>query len=238
MTLAEKLANASKEVGGKLSADKTNTQDRYDYVSADKILSVCGQALANAGIVILPEITHEAMEAGQSKSGTPRHDAIVEMVFHIMDGETSIDNKWIGRGSDYTVPDKALYKAITSGHKYFLAKLLNVGAGNEDGEHEDGEKPAQKPTQKPSKPAPQPPAPDGAKLWNRAAVSAILEHQLAENQPNARAMLDLSELDADVPAKVAVAWSRNYRAARDEGAEPPAAAEQANAKYREYLKSQ
>jgi hypothetical protein len=30
-----------------------------------------------------------------------------------------------------------MYKAITSGHKYYLMKLLNIGEGNEDGEHDN-----------------------------------------------------------------------------------------------------
>ena len=61
------------------------------------------------------------MEYGQGKT---RWDARVEFLFHICDGTNEMVQKWYGMGSDYSVPDKALYKAITSGHKYFLSKLL------------------------------------------------------------------------------------------------------------------
>ena len=136
LNLHQKLAAASKDVGGKLSADKRNREQGYDYISSDKIIAVCGQALAEQGVVVVPNIeTHDiaVVPRGQDKV---RYDASVRFLFTVSDGGNSINVGWIGCGSDYGVPDKALYKAITSGHKYFLKKLLNVGEGNEDGEHE------------------------------------------------------------------------------------------------------
>lgn len=158
-TLPARVAAASLDVGGKLSTDKRNLQQNYDYLSADKILSICGQALAQQGVIIFPDIANQELTAldytdsyGKPKT---RYDCKVEFVFHICDGEGEMIQKWYGMGSDYAAPDKALYKAITSGHKYFLMKLLCVGAGNEDSEHdaETEKKPA--PQSKPQ----QPPAP-------------------------------------------------------------------------------
>lgn len=141
--LISKIAKAALEVGGKLKADKTNKEQNYDYISADKILSDCGQALFTQGVVIIPDILaqeivlHEYTDAyGKAKK---RYDSRVDFIFHIADESTSYDAKWYGVGSDYSVPDKSLYKAITSGHKYFLMKLLCIGAGNEDGEHDADE---------------------------------------------------------------------------------------------------
>lgn len=163
--LVSRIVAAALDVGGKLSADKTNTEQRYDYLSADKILSVCGQALAAQGVVVVPEITEQHIDVmeytNQYNKQMRRYDAAVTFAFHITDGAESIVSRWAGCGSDYSVPDKALYKAITSGHKYFLMKLLCVGAGNEDGEHEDedGEKkPGNKPAQRPAQSQPQPSA--------------------------------------------------------------------------------
>lgn len=159
-TLATKIIAASVIVGA-LKPDKTNTAQNYNYISADKILERAGNALAEAGVIILPSITEETTTQvdytdsyGKSKS---RFDATVRFVMLVTDGETEKELPWYGRGSDFSVPDKALYKAITSGHKYFLMKLLNVGVGNEDGEHEnepsqDGQV-AQDSTQKPRQPA-------------------------------------------------------------------------------------
>lgn len=144
LNLIQKIAKAALDVGGKLSADKTNKEQAYDYISADKILSICGQALFAQGVMILPEIlsqevtNFEYIDRYDKKRN--RFDAVVTFNFTITDGVSMpVSANWTGRGGDYTIPDKALYKAITSGHKYFLMKLLSVGAGNEDSEHETTE---------------------------------------------------------------------------------------------------
>lgn len=143
LTLIAKIAKAALDVGGKLKADKTNKEQNYSYISADKILAICGQALSTQGIVIVPGMAKQDITLyeytdsyGKAKK---RYDATAHLTFAITDGVTTQEALWFGVGSDYTVPDKALYKAITSGHKYFLAKLLCIGEGNEDSEHEPAE---------------------------------------------------------------------------------------------------
>jgi hypothetical protein len=169
--LIDKIAKAGAEVGGKLKSDKRNIEQGYNYVSADKILSVCGQALFDQGIAIIPSIVKWDINIIDRGNGKSRYDAVVDLLLKVTDGETTYEEPWFGMGSDYGAPDKALYKAITSGHKYFLAKLFCIGEGNEDGEHETGEDtPQAKPTQvkqaKPPEPAPvvEAPAPDAMSL--------------------------------------------------------------------------
>ena len=155
MALAAKIAQASKAVGGALSADKRNKDQNYDYISADKILTVCGQALAAQGVTVYPaimELTTELVSYTSRRGEGSRYDARVQFLMKIADGDETQDLVWFGLGSDYSVPDKAVYKAITSGHKYFMMKLLNVGAGNEDGEHEQADADTVVKTQR-SKPA-------------------------------------------------------------------------------------
>jgi len=139
-TLIAKIAAASIAVGS-LATDKVNASQNYKYISADKILERAGDALAQAGVMVIPSITFEETvqvdytdNYGKAKS---RFDATVHFAMVLADGESQLEVPWRGRGNDYAVPDKALYKAITSGHKYFLMKLLNIGVGNEDGEHDE-----------------------------------------------------------------------------------------------------
>lgn len=158
-TLISKIAAASIKVGA-LATDKRNAQQGYDYISADKILERAGDALAQAGVMVVPSITIENTEAVKTDKGGTRYDSLVHFAMIITDGESQLEMPWCGRGSDYSVPDKAMYKAITSGHKYFLMKLLNIGVGNEDGEHEnDGEAQAQPRAQKPAQAAQKPAKP-------------------------------------------------------------------------------
>ena len=138
--LVTKLTKAALEVGGSLKADKKNLEQKYDYLSADKILSICGQALFAQGIAVIPKLTEQEINlyeyTDQYGKAKRRYDCKVNFNIVVSDGENTIESPWYGMGSDYTVPDKAMYKAITSGHKYFLMKLLCIGEGNEDGEHE------------------------------------------------------------------------------------------------------
>lgn len=161
-TIAAKIAKASADVGGKLKADKTNMQDKYDYISANKILSECGQALAAQGVTVIPSMTDAEVNIGTTAGGKNRYDARVTFAMTVTDGDSEMVFPWYGFGADYTTPDKAVYKAITSGHKYFVSKLLMIGEGNEDGEHESApdngnHTPQQaqngKPKQEPAQPA-------------------------------------------------------------------------------------
>lgn len=134
-TLAGKIALASIEVGN-FKADKTNQEQRYSYISADQVLSRAGDALAKQGVAVLPSLMSVELSNVERPNKSPRLDAKVTYSMMVTDGEKEMVIPWFGFGSDYMTPDKAVYKAITSGHKYFLMKLLNIGIGNEDGEHE------------------------------------------------------------------------------------------------------
>jgi hypothetical protein len=141
--LFTKIAKASIAMGT-FATDKENKDQNYGYISADQVLSRAGRALAEQGVVVAPTITAEATEStsyesyGKKKS---RFDSVIELDMLITDGDKEITQHWIGRGVDSASPDKAMYKAITSGHKYFLMKLLNIGVGNEDGEHDAADAP-------------------------------------------------------------------------------------------------
>jgi hypothetical protein len=137
--LAAKIAHASIIVGS-FVADKRNREQGYDYISADQVLSRGGNAIATAGFAVMPAIADVTLTFTERLNKAPRIDARVEFIMRVTDGHESIEDAWVGFGSDYTNSvDKAVYKAITSGHKYYLMKLLNIGAGNEDGEHDEPE---------------------------------------------------------------------------------------------------
>ena len=152
--LVQKIAKVSEAIGP-LQTDKRNQQQKYDYISADQVLTVANREMAKVGLVVIPALVDEKIESVEYKTGNWRYDCRVDFEMTIADGEGHAQTMvWFGRGSDYSVPDKAMYKAITSGHKYFLMKLFNIGVGNDDGEHEN------EPQQKPAKQVPQP-APNG-----------------------------------------------------------------------------
>lgn len=134
--LSLKISKASVLVG-KFAADKRNKEQGYEYISADQVLDRAGNALAVEGVTVYPNVTNIEVKIVERPSKSPRLDAQVNFEFIVTDGAFEQKCYWYGVGSDYTTPDKAVYKAITSGHKYFLMKLLNIGIGNEDSEHDN-----------------------------------------------------------------------------------------------------
>jgi hypothetical protein len=145
-TLAGKIAQASIDAGA-FRADKINPDQHYSYISADQVLSKAGDALAHNGVTVLVQLSQEpviTLYEYTDRNGNKkiRLDARVAFEMVVTDGHDSITASWYGYGSDYATPDKAVYKAITSGHKYYLMKLLNIGVGNEDSEHEAPERSA------------------------------------------------------------------------------------------------
>jgi len=123
-TLVQKLAVASAQVGGKLKADKTNKEQNYAYISADKILSECGQALSNQGIAIIPSVVKQEITLfeytdayGKAKK---RYDCVADMIFKVTDGVTEYNENWFGMGSDYSVPDSRFTRPSPAGINTFL----------------------------------------------------------------------------------------------------------------------
>jgi hypothetical protein len=147
-TLAARLAAAMRRMGG-LKPDRFNQQDRFAYRSADLILSAANDALAAEGVVIVPLVDDMAETTGQSAGGKSRYEVRIKMRFFVTDGASQIEVPWWSTGVDYTAPDRALAKAITLGHKYFVAKLLMVGVGNDEDDHEAASSSAVPPQQQP-----------------------------------------------------------------------------------------
>lgn len=139
MTLVSKICKTKSQLGT-FAADKRNKQSNYNYISADQVLDKIGEAMAKNGIVLFSAITDELTNTteytGSRGQAISRYDARVVYEMTLSDGEDEKVMAWVGRGTDFSSPDKAMYKAVTTGHKYFLMKLFNVGIGNDDGEHE------------------------------------------------------------------------------------------------------
>ncbi len=179
-TLAGKIAKASGDLGNRLKADKKNTQGGgYMYISADKLIAEAGAVLAANGVAVFPSIVGYNVDGGESSGGKRNYIVTVNFMMVVTDGVSQMDCPWIGAGVDYGAMDKALYKGITSGHKYFLAKLLNIGEGNEDSEHEAT------PAEAPAKPQAQPvaqqrPASNGTVMARANANTAAFNGFMAK----------------------------------------------------------
>lgn len=216
-TLAPKIAKATLAVGGTLKADKYNKEQGYNYISADKILDRAGQALAEQGIAIIPQVTSSEITWFDRGNGKGRWDAHIKMLMLVTDGENQFLAPWEGWGCDYSVPDKAHYKAVTSGDKYFRMKLLSIGEGNEDSEHDDGDE--QKPVQRQQpangngKQQPEPPAEQPAETPKPQRASAAMLKRWSELTNHAKDLgLSVEVVPADITADDLAEKGRQLRA--------------------------
>ncbi len=124
---AKALLEAQRAVTA-IGHDGQNQHQRYKYTSAEMLIGVCGQALNNAGLLIVREscavsewvddianvasvfmVTHA--ESGQERSYTFEMPAVIQK----------------GRP-----PDKAVSGALTASSGYFMRDLLNVSRGHDE----------------------------------------------------------------------------------------------------------
>lgn len=121
--LAEKLRNARNAAQ---PVEKNGRADEgFEFVRAVDITEEARRLLKGRGIVVIPSV--ESVEQKMGKSGVLVHASLTFEIVLVSTGE-SITKRWIGSGFDYP-GDKALYKAITGGTKYFYANLLGIPFG-------------------------------------------------------------------------------------------------------------
>lgn len=125
--LAAKLAKARKAAKG-VEKKGRNDHHKYDYARAEDVVREAERVLQEEGVLLLPEVV-EVVESRPENGGL-----IVQahLLYHVVDAETGegFQRAWIGYGHDKP-GDKAIYKAITGGDKYFLAKLLGIPFGQD-----------------------------------------------------------------------------------------------------------
>jgi hypothetical protein len=135
--LVVKINEAIKMVGA-LFPEGHNREQNYDYFTADQIAAKASEILPKVGITIFPSITDSEWKLTQKgDNAKPFFASTVTFNMIVTDGDTVLELPWTGEGVDYISPDKATYKGITTGRKYFLLSLLHVSVGNPDGEHEN-----------------------------------------------------------------------------------------------------
>lgn len=118
--LARKAADAVAKQGHSQDGD-------YSFARAEDVLEEAGRQLEKRDILIIPSVEEVHWLVG--KSGMI---ARVDLTFEVRSTKTgeSFTRKWTGTGFD-SPGDKAPYKAITGGEKYFLAKLLGIPFGTD-----------------------------------------------------------------------------------------------------------
>jgi hypothetical protein len=136
LNLAQKIARVMGAVE-RVPKNGYNKFHGYHYATEGDVADTVRAALAAEGVAIIPST--EKVEwrdvAKEGKEGKNRI-ATVTVRYTITDGVDRLEAIFVGEGQDSG--DKAIYKAYTGAHKYFLLRTFNISTGDdEDPEREE-----------------------------------------------------------------------------------------------------
>jgi hypothetical protein len=141
MNVWQRIARLKAELGpvrldGEFREKAKNNEEqgklRFRFTSHSHLMDHVRQRMGQLGIVIVPEmkgISEEVVE-GEYRNTTRVKATLHFTVVDAFSGTSFGPYEWIGEGSDYG--DKAVNKAGTIGHKFWLLKFLELSAGDKD----------------------------------------------------------------------------------------------------------
>jgi hypothetical protein len=148
LTFLQKLKNLQELMGGfAWEKDGINRYQSYKYITEKQYKANFKKALKDVGLVWkVQQLEYQYIPEISDKM----HMVICKFKGEIIDPETGEREEYIFFGSGSDNGDKALYKAVTGGHKFFLASNFNV-AEDSDPESDIEEVPKATPPPAPEK---------------------------------------------------------------------------------------
>ena len=129
LTFLQKLQKLQELMGGfAWEKDGINRYQSYKYITEKQYKANFKKALKDAGLVWkVQQLEYQYIPEVSEKM----HMVICKFKGEIIDPETGEREEYIFFGSGSDNGDKALYKAVTGGHKFFLASNFNVAEDND-----------------------------------------------------------------------------------------------------------
>ena len=129
LTFLQKLKNLQEYMGGfAWEKDGINRYQSYKYITEKQYKANFKKALKDAGLVWkVQQLEYQYIPEISDKM----HMVICKFKGMLIDPETGDYDEYIFFGSGADNGDKALYKAVTGGLKYFLASNFNVAEDND-----------------------------------------------------------------------------------------------------------
>ena len=148
LTFFQKLQKLQECMGGfAWEKDGINRYQSYKYITEKQYKANFKKALKDAGLVWkVQQLEYQYIPEISDKM----HMVICKFKGEIIDPETGECEEYIFFGSGSDNGDKALYKAVTGGHKFFLASNFNVAEDN-DPENDKEDTPKTGPPASPEK---------------------------------------------------------------------------------------
>lgn len=139
-TLASKMAAIMGEVPTLIKGG-TNTQQKYQFVTAEFIKAALRPLFVKHKIAIFSNVVELQRESVARSSGSPAVTVVAKMKFIIVCGDTGekMECDWYGEAIDYG--DKGVNKSTTAAEKYFLINTFMLSTTEPDSDSESPEAP-------------------------------------------------------------------------------------------------
>lgn len=114
--------------------DGENKNDKYDYVSGSRVLSIIRPMMNDMGLLLIPRIVRTNIIEGATRSGTARFvvELTLEMLWVDTESGEQLTIPSYANGSDLGSAERAVGKALTYNEKYHLLKLFHIPTDKDD----------------------------------------------------------------------------------------------------------
>lgn len=135
--LSKRLSQAMGKVKA-VALDGNNTFHHYRYPTIAQVRARAGEALAEAGITLIPSVTRIGRTARTTDKGKTTNVTVVELAITISSPDGSCVVNWVGESEDLT--DKSVPKALSAAMKSFLLNLLLIPVGEEENDDDQAQR--------------------------------------------------------------------------------------------------
>ena len=140
-TLAARLAKIGEQIGY-VQKGGTNEAQRYNYVQESDVVAKLRPALAEAGIMVVPQHELISIQPFTTAKGSQQFLTTIKSTFTFTDGKEFLAVVTVGQGTD--AGDKGVYKAMTGAKKYALLQAFLLATGDDPEATREDEKPVEK----------------------------------------------------------------------------------------------
>jgi len=128
--LAAKIAKVMAAIG-EVPKNGHNDRFNYSYPLDEDVMKALREAMTEHGLVAIPSVAGRSMTKETTSGGTEMIHTRVQLEITLIDSDSGQQKTvhWEGEAQDQQ--DKGLYKAYTSGMKYWALKTFLMSAGDD-----------------------------------------------------------------------------------------------------------
>ena len=125
--LAQTIADVMAEIGS-IEKNGKNDYHGYEYATDDDVMSALRPTMAEHGLVALPSVVKRETVEEEDENGDVTFHTYITLQIRLIDAGSGQSETMTWEGEAQDTQDKGLYKAMTSGVKYWALKTFLLSA--------------------------------------------------------------------------------------------------------------